>query len=135
MGGNGGFRMCQSFESMGCMINKRREPVPEMQKNRLWGVWESFWGNGGMILGIQFRFLDGDDDFYGCPVSFFGGKCFVDAHGRFWDGGNGRLDVHGRFRDEEEVWINSHTHLQAPSPTLRCVFSPDSGGFWLQSVV
>jgi len=44
--------MCKSFESVGSMINKRREPVPEIPKNRLWGVQESFWGEWG-ILNVQ----------------------------------------------------------------------------------
>jgi len=41
--------MCQSFESKGCVIHKRREPVPEMQKKQALGRLGVFMGGMGVF--------------------------------------------------------------------------------------
>jgi len=49
-----------------------------------------------MILGAQFRFLDGDDD-------------FLDAQFPFWDGDDDFLDAQFGFWDRESaLWMPRH---------------------------
>ena len=92
------------------MINKRREPVPEIQKTGSGAYRSLFGGNGGMILDAQFRFLDGDDDFLDAQSPFWDGdNDFVDAQFRFWDGDDDFLDAQFRFWDgESALWMPRH---------------------------